>query len=120
MSDLLDHYAYDDQVSRLQAEVARLQGEVDRLTLQDEELREVNAELEFDNEGLSKLVAAYKRVVVMEDLGFVLVRSEPETDECGCTVTRDEWVKGTLREPAGSFDRDAADAIHKAYEEATR
>lgn len=45
MSDLLDSYVYDDQVSRLQAEVARIQGEVDRLTAQDEEQREVIGEL---------------------------------------------------------------------------
>lgn len=48
MSDLLDHYIYDDQMSRLQAEVARLQSEVDRLTAQDEAQRDVIDELEVD------------------------------------------------------------------------
>lgn len=44
MSDLLDRYIYDDQVSRLQTEVARLQGEVDRLTaLTDEQSRVIGA-----------------------------------------------------------------------------
>lgn len=46
MSDLLDHYIYDDQVSRLQAEVARLQGEVDRLTALTDEQRQVIGDLE--------------------------------------------------------------------------
>jgi hypothetical protein len=41
MSDALDRYVYDDQVSRLQAEV-------DRLTMEREENREAIGELETE------------------------------------------------------------------------
>lgn len=108
MSDHLDQFLYDAPDTEIRAEIIRLQDRV--------------ADLELDNEGLTRLIDSYKRVEVMSRRGYVLVRGQIEVPVGGKTATQitDLWVKGSLREPAGSFDRDVADEIRKAYEEAPR